>query len=316
MVASSSAVSATTTSGPMIITTILLILLASTTSYANFKLPKSDTKLLEFPLNLEYLECEFFLFGSLGRGLDQIQPNLTGGGPPPIGVRQANLSALIKDVITQFGYQEVGHIRAIKSTIRGFPRPLLNLSEAAFANVMNSAFGEPLYPPFDPYANDMNYLLASYVIPYVGLTGYVGANPYLLSPVAKKLVAGLLGIEAGQDAVIRTLLYKRKTERVIPYNYTVAEFTNRISELRNELGHTGIRDEGLIVPRYLGAEGRVTGNILSGDKNSLSYSRTPRQILRIVYENGNEHYPGGFYPRGANGTIARKYLKYGAYVKE
>lgn len=64
---------------------------------------------------------------------------------------------------------------------------MLNLSEAAFANVMNNAFGEPLYPPFDPYANDINYLLASYVIPYVGLTGYVGANPYLLSPIAKKV---------------------------------------------------------------------------------------------------------------------------------
>lgn len=115
MVTSSSAIFAT--SGQMIITIILLILLESTTSHANFKLPKSDTKLLEFPLNLEYLECEFFLFGSLGRGLDQIQPNLTGGGPPPIGVKQANLSALIRDIITQFGYQEVGHVRFILVTL-------------------------------------------------------------------------------------------------------------------------------------------------------------------------------------------------------
>ncbi|KAI3737872.1 hypothetical protein L2E82_27887 [Cichorium intybus] len=184
MVTFSSTVSATTIVDRMI-ATIFLILLASVTSDAKFKLPKSDVNLLEFPLNLEYLECEFFLFGSLGRGLDQIQPNLTGGGPPPIGVRKANLSVLIKDIITQFGLQEVGHIRAIKSTIRGFSRPLMNLSEAAFANVMNNAFGEPLYPPFDPYANDINYLLACYVIPYVGLTGYVGANPYLISPVAK-----------------------------------------------------------------------------------------------------------------------------------
>ncbi|KAI3512398.1 hypothetical protein L1887_19713 [Cichorium endivia] len=315
MVTFSSTVSATTVVGRMI-ATIFLILLASATSDAKFKLPKSDVNLLEFPLNLEYLECEFFLFGSLGKGLDQIQPNLTGGGPPPIGVRKANLSVLIQDIITQFGLQEVGHIRAIKSTIRGFSRPMLNLSEAAFANVMNNAFGEPLYPPFDPYANDINYLLASHVIPYVGLTGYVGANPYLISPVAKKLVAGLLGIEAGQDAVIRSHLYDRKLQRVIPYNYTVAEFTDKISELRNKLGHAGIKDEGLIVPRYLGAEGKVMGNILSGDKNSLSYGRTPKEILGIVYETGNAHVPGGFYPHGANGTIARKYLKSGRYLKE
>ena len=52
---------------------------------------------------------------------------------------------------------------------------------------MNSAFGRPLIPPFDPYANEINYLLASYVIPYVGLTGYVGANAKLLTPRAKRV---------------------------------------------------------------------------------------------------------------------------------
>ncbi|KAL4560171.1 hypothetical protein LXL04_032320 [Taraxacum kok-saghyz] len=304
------------TSSAIFATTILLILFASATADREFKLPKSDEMLLEFSLNLEYLECEFFLNGATGWGLDQIQPNLTGGGPPPIGVRKANLSLFTRDIIYQFGLQEVGHIRAIKSTIRGFPRPLMNLSERAFANVMNDAFGERLYPPFDPYANDINYLLASSVIPYVGLTGYVGANPKLQSRLAKKIVAGLLGIEAGQDASLRTMLYEQKTRMVIPYNYTVAEFTNRISELRNMLGRTDIKDEGLIVPRYLGAEGRVMGNILAGDRNSLSYSRTPEQILGIVYQTGNPHIPGGFYPRGANGTIARKYLKYGPYSKE
>ncbi|KHN10650.1 Desiccation-related protein PCC13-62 [Glycine soja] len=31
-----------------------------------------------------------------------------------------------------------------------------------------------------------NYQLASYVIPYVGLTGYVGANPLLQNATSKK----------------------------------------------------------------------------------------------------------------------------------
>lgn len=77
--------------------------------------------------------------------------------------------------------------RAIKDTVKGFPRPLLNLSRESFATVMNDAFGHPLEPLFDPYANDINYLLASYVIPYVGLTGYVGANPKLHTPTAKRV---------------------------------------------------------------------------------------------------------------------------------
>lgn len=75
-------------------------------------LPKVDKDLIEFALNLEYLEAEFFSYGSMGKGLDQIQPNLTGGGPKPIGVRIANLTPYIRNIMVQFAYQEVGHIRS------------------------------------------------------------------------------------------------------------------------------------------------------------------------------------------------------------
>ncbi|XP_028760111.1 desiccation-related protein PCC13-62-like [Neltuma alba] len=267
----------------------------------------NDEDLLEFPLNLEYLEADFFLIGASGHGLDSVAPQLADGGPSPVGGRLANLGFLVRDIILQFGLQEVGHLRAIKSTVKGFPRPLLNLSREAFGEVMNNAFGRRLYPPFDPYANEINYLLASYVIPYVGLTGYVGANPQLQNFASKALVAGLLGVESGQDAVIRSLLYERRGETVAPYGVSVAEFTNRISALRDKLGKEGLKDEGLIVPRNLGAEGRISGNVLAGDKNSPAYGRTPREVLRIVYGGGDERYPGGFYPRGADGRIAKSY---------
>jgi len=279
------------------------------------RLPKSDVDLLEFPLNLEYLEAEFFSWGALGYGLDKLAPNLAKGGPPPVGAKQADLSPIVKDIITQFAYQEFGHLRAIEKTVPGFPRPLLNLSASSFATIMNNAFGKPLVPPFDPYANDINYLLASYVIPYVGLTGYVGANPRLQSSTAKALVAGLLGVESGQDAVIRALLYERAMVKVLPYEFTVADFTNRISDLRNKLGKDGIKDEGLIVPPSQGAEGRISGNVLAGNEFSLAFGRTPEEILRIVYGSGKENTPGGFYPKGADGKIAKSYLDHAVRYK-
>ncbi|MCL7038317.1 hypothetical protein MKW94_012846 [Papaver nudicaule] len=138
-----------------------------------------DVHLLQFSLNLEFLEADYFLYGALGYGLDKIAPELVMGGPPPIGAQKANLDKLVRRIIEEFGYQEVGHIRAIITTVGGFPRPLLNLSASNFATIMNNAFEHPLDPPFDPYANSLNYMLASYVIPYVGLTGYAGANPFL-----------------------------------------------------------------------------------------------------------------------------------------
>ncbi|KAL7123734.1 hypothetical protein ABFS83_14G002500 [Erythranthe nasuta] len=307
------ALSTSASSTTALVTVFLLLLRLSSAlkqDSGSDKLPKSDIDLLEFPLNLEYFEAEFFSWGALGGGLDTFAPNLTMGGPSPIGARKARLSPLIKDIIAQFALQEFGHLRAIQKTVPGFPRPLLNLSAESFATVMNNAFEKPLQPSFDPYANDINYLLASYVIPYVGLTGYVGANPKLKSPTSKRLVAGLLGVESGQDAVLRTLLYQRAFVKVYPYEFTVAEFTDRISSLRNKLGKKGLKDEGLIVKPVQGAEGRISGNVLAGDQDSLSFDRTPEEILRIVYGSGNENQPGGFYPKGGDGRIAKSHLRH------
>ncbi|KAJ0960495.1 hypothetical protein J5N97_001654 [Dioscorea zingiberensis] len=163
----------------------------------------------------------------------------------------------------------------------GIARPLLNLSALNIGKMMNDAFGYKLQPPFNPYVKDTSFILGCYLLPYVGLVGYVGTNPNLNSRASKKLVAGLLAVEAGQDAVIRTLLYQRKDELVEPYNMTIAEFTNRISKLRNRLASTGVKDEGLTVPENLGAENETTNNIISADVNSLGYARTQCSL----YEN-------------------------------
>ncbi|KAK9182149.1 hypothetical protein WN944_025291 [Citrus x changshan-huyou] len=270
--------------------------------------PRCDVDLLEFPLNLEYLGAEFFLFGSMGHGLDRIAPNLTMGGPAPIGARKANLDPFTQDIALQFGWQQVGHLRAIKNAVRGFPRPLLDLSARSFAKVIDKAFGEPLNPPFDPYASSTNFLIASYLIPYIALTGYVGSNPNLQGSASKRLAAGLLGVKSGQDAIIRTLLYQKANEKVHPYGIPVAAFTNKISQMRNNLGRSGLKDEGLLVPKFRGTERKIRGNVLAGNEYSIAFDRTPEEILRIVYGGGHEGIPGGFFPNGANGRIAGSHL--------
>ena len=74
--------------------------------------------------------------------------------------------------------------------------------------------------------------------------------------------------------------------KVPPYGITVAEFTYYFSELRNKLGHTGFKDEGLVVPPVKGAEGKIIGNVLARDRNFTAFGRTPKEILRIVYGGG------------------------------
>ncbi|KAI9123141.1 hypothetical protein K1719_006030 [Acacia pycnantha] len=106
------------------------------------------------------------------------------------------------------------------------------------------------------------------------------------------------------------LMHKWMKVPVAPYGVSVVEFTNWISALRDKLGKKGMKYEGLIALRSLGAEGRIEGNVLVGDKYSLTYGRSPEEVLRIVYGDGDEHRPGGFYPLGADGRIAKSYISF------
>jgi len=124
-----------------------------------------------------------------------------------------------------------------------------------------------------------------------------------------QLLAGLLAVESEQDGIIRGYLFQKLNEPVPPYkNITVADFTIQISDLRNRLAMCGIKDEGLIVPLELGAEQRISTNVVSADRNSLAYARTPPEILRTMYGTGDERVPGGFLPQGGNGAIAKGLL--------
>ena len=126
-----------------------------------------------------------------------------------------------------------------------------------------------------------------------------------------QLQSSILAVEAGQDAVIRLLLYQRADEAVPPYQgHTVTDFTRRISEWRNRMSGCGAKDEGVkVLDRQQGAERRTISNILGAGEDSLGFQRTPAEVLRILYGSRNEQIPGGFLPRGANGTIARGFFQ-------
>ncbi|CAJ1940782.1 unnamed protein product [Sphenostylis stenocarpa] len=256
--------------------------------------PISDQYLLEFVLNLEYLSAEFFSCGANGRGLDATAPQLTKGGPPPVGGRKANLNPFFQDIFSQFTLIKIGHLRAINGVVKGFPIPLLNISKELFGKIVDDALGQTLRPSFDPYANSLNYLLGAYIISDLAPPGYVGITPQLQNV-----------------AVIRAYLYERRNYPVQPYGVNVSELTDRISELANRLGKEGTKSEGIVVPLSQGAEGRIEGNVIGADNDSLAYGKMPGELLRIVYGTSDEHVPGDFYPKGANGRIARSFLSRG-----
>jgi len=85
--------------------------------------------------------------------------------------------------------------RAIKAALGAkyaFARPQIDLSKKTWAMAMDMALNTTLNPPFNPYNNSLNYLISAYAIPYVGLTGYVGAIPLLQGKGAKSVSFGII----------------------------------------------------------------------------------------------------------------------------
>ncbi|CAM6025360.1 unnamed protein product [Sphagnum balticum] len=110
------------------------------------------------------------------------------------------------------------------------------------------------------------------------------------------------------DAVIRRTLWNFADKIVAPYNFTVTNFTDKVSDWRNSLSHAFV-DEGLVVPISEGANGQMTGNVLAGNNDSLAFARTAEQVFATVYGTGSASKPGGFFPQGADGIIAKHFLK-------
>lgn len=120
-----------------------------------------------------------------------------------------------------------------------------------------------------------------------------------------QLTAGLLSPESAQDGIIRGYLIERDDQIVKPYNYTVADFTTRISNLRNRLGR--LKMKGFLSLQSLEPmDGLVAVSCLWALIPFPIQDIYLEEIRRITHGTGNVHVPGRFFPQGANGRIARR----------
>ena len=108
--------------------------------------------------------------------------------------------------------------------------------------------------------------------------------------------AGILAVEAYHAGYVRTALIENG-DVVTPYGVNVTTIVNAISAGRDMLDGTATNDDE-------GIYDNATGDyiLVPKDGNAVAYSRTPAQVLEVVYLNATGT-PGGFFPNGVNGKI-------------
>ena len=260
--------------------------------------PDLDVAVLNFALNLEYLEAEFYLQAAFGRGLSDAD---AGGGPASVGGRKLTyvgqpIDGAVQAYIEEIAIDEENHVKFLRKALgsAAVARPKINIGGApgdAFYEAGLAASGGVL-KGFDPYANALFFLHGAFIFEDVGVTAYKGASPLITNPGYLEAAAGILAVEAYHAGEIRTLLYSQR-DVVAAAGLKVSEIVQAISNLRGSVG--GGKDQGII-----GAGGK--GNILPTDENSIAFSRTTREVLNIAY-GAKEVAKGSFFPEGLNGAI-------------
>ena len=255
--------------------------------------PDLDVAILNFALNLEYLEGEFYQRAVYGVGLPA---NLTTGiGVQGGGVRGGSKvnfqNSVVLDIAAEVANDEKNHIIFLRSTLgsKAVAEPVISLDTAftAFA----AAAGLP--SNYSPYLDDYNFLLGAYILTEVGVTAYQGAAPFITSKAYLAAAAGILAAEAYHIGTIRSLLFAQQ-------NIYFTDATALISALRATLSGA-LDDQGIGADQSTIDGGFPSpSNITNTDANSVNFARTPRQVLNVVYGASGAS-KGGFFPDGANG---------------
>jgi len=262
----------------------------------------SDSDILNFALNLEYLEANFYAYAATGAGIAASLQTGTGTQGAVVPGQKANLSnPLVIAYANEIAKDELNHVTYLRSALgsAAVAQPAIDVSASPTGSFSTAAQAAGLVPAgtaFNPYASDEAFLLGAYIFEDVGVTAYSGAASAITSKTYLQAAASILAVEAYHAGLVRTALYAMglatPAPSINPFTATAA-----ISSLRSNLDGTNNDDQGI-----QGASSTIS-NIVDADSNSLAYHRTTAQVLNIVYGNPAAVTKGLFFPAGMNGTI-------------
>ncbi len=227
----------------------------------------TDTDILNFALNLEYLEAEFYTVITSGVTIDRPPFNIgiTGTGTPgaTTGASQLNLSsdAFLNATALELAYDEREHVRVLRTALgsAAVAKPAINFAPGGVNSIAR-------------------FLQVARVLEDVGVSAYGGAAPLITSRAILATAARIALAEGIHTGNIRLQHAQRGLATIGP----VDAFDILVQ-----------------VPPQLGRR------LISVDAQGLTTVRTPSQVLSIVYGPGAPAGTnrGLLFPNGVNGVI-------------
>lgn len=224
----------------------------------------TDIDILQFALNLEYLEAEFYTVARTGKTIDQMGIGITGGGNGGATTGGQKVTFIEGSTLAasadEIGADERAHVTLLRNTITslgGTPiaKPAINL------NALGTGF-----------ESQEAFLTLARAFEDVGVSAYGGAAPLIQNKTLLGYAARILAAEAEHVANVRlhVALYQAPTAALDALDILPPPTGKRYASL---------------------------------DSNGLSAVRTPGQVLYIAYGFKAGATSGGFYPSGVNGNI-------------
>lgn len=263
--------------------------------------PVTDADVLNFALNLEYLEAQFYAFAATGAGLPANLLTGTGTQGGVTGGRQVNFTdPLVRAYAREIAADELAHVAFLRRGLgtAAVAQPALDIGSdpnGAFSSAARAAGLIGAGASFDPYATDENFLLGAYIFEDVGVTAYKGASVLITSKAFLEAAAGILAAEAYHAGLVRTVLYRKGVATP-----SLIDASEAISGARDSLDGSSDLDQGV---RATGTGASTASNIVPTDANAVAYSRSTGQVLNIAYLNRLATDRGGFFPAGVNGNV-------------
>lgn len=262
------------------------------TAFAQASGPALDVAVAQFALNLEYLEAEFYTYAVFGTGIETQGVGVDGAGTPGTVTIKSNPKVNFSDpkvaqYAAEIGADERNHVKFFRSTLAAagaqpVARPKIDLLNSFNTLAQVAGIGSS----FDPFANDLNFLLGAFIFEDVGVTLFGGAARVLTNKDILESAAGILAVEAYHAGNIRVNIFNAGS--------MAQGIAQKISDVRKML--SGADDDQGVV------DSNGNANIVPTDSNGRAFRRTPRQGLNIVYGAQNAS-SGLFFPNGLNGTL-------------